>query len=226
MGNTSELKVKEQKVEIKQTTGYPWSGDVRIEINPHGKQQLNLKIRVPGWVQGQVVPSDLYSFVDGQKSGYTVKLNGKEIESDIEKGYFAIERTWKKGDVVEIFFDMPPRVVKAHKNVVVDRGRVAFERGPIVYCAEWADNDCKIQSILLPAKPELQVVDRADLMNGIKQLKTNAQSLFVNNRGLLETKNITLTLIPYYSWLHRGQGEMSVWLPQDVSAVKPANLYK
>jgi DUF1680 family protein len=221
MGNTSELTVNGKKVSIRQTTGYPWEGAVRVEINPRGKQAMALKLRIPGWAQDQVVPGDLYTFADGQSSGYAVKLNGETIESNPEKGYFTIDRIWKKGDVVEIYFDMKPRTVKAHQNVAEDKGKVAFERGPIVYCAEWPDNDFRIPGVLIPAKPDIQVVDRPDMLHGIRELKMQAQSLSINAGGLLETENVTLTLIPYYAWLHRGSGEMAVWLPAEISVVKP-----
>lgn len=220
MGNESILEVNGKKVGIKQTTGYPWNGDVQIEIT-RGKPDMALKIRIPGWVQNQVVPSDLYTYIDKRQVGYHVKVNGQPVESTIEKGYFTIGRKWQKGDVVNIQFDMLPRMVKANEKVEEDCGKVAFERGPIVYCAEWPDNDFKIPSVLLPANPEIQVVDQPDLLYGIKQLKTQAQSLSINGKGALELRNVTLTLIPYYAWLHRGSGEMAVWLPQDVSKVRP-----
>ncbi len=222
MGNSSELKVNGKKINLKQSTAYPWDGNIRMEINPSGKQSLALKLRIPGWIQNQVVPSNLYTFTDEQTTGYTVKLNGEIITCKLEKGYFTIDRTWKKGDVVEIHFDMKPRTVRAHTEVEADKGKVAFERGPIVYCAEWPDNNFNIPSILVPAKPEIEVIDKPEILYGIRELKTQAQSLYINKKGFLETKNVTLTLIPYYAWLHRGSGAMSVWLPQEVSAVQPA----
>ncbi|MFN0256925.1 glycoside hydrolase family 127 protein [Pedobacter ureilyticus] len=220
MGSSSELSVNGKKVQIKQATAYPWDGNVKIEIIPQGKQSIALKIRIPGWVQGKVLPSDLYSFSDRQQLRFKIKLNGQPIDSKIENGYFTIERLWAKGDVVEVDFDMKARVVKANEKVKDDAGKIAFERGPIVYCAEWPDNSFAIHSVLLPSQPEIEVVNSPNMLHGIKQLKTQAQSLSVNDKGFLETKNVSLTLIPYYTWLHRGSGEMSVWLPQNVSAVK------
>lgn len=114
---------------------------------------------------------------------------------------------------------MLPRTVKAHQQVEANKGRVSFVRGPIVYCAEWADNDFEIPSTLIPAKPEIQIVDKPGVLNGVKELKIQAQSLFTNEKGFLETKNVTLSLIPYYAWSHRGDGQMAVWLPQEVGAV-------
>lgn len=221
MGNTSDLQVNGKKVTIKQTTGYPWDGNIHVEVTPQRKQAIVLKIRIPGWAQNQVVPGDLYSYADDKEVGYTVKVNGEVIDSQLEKGYFTINREWKKGDKVDIAFDMAPRTVHAHEKIEADKGRVAFERGPIVYCAEWPDNDTKIPSVLIPLNPEVEVVNKPDMSQYGTQLKTQAQSLSINKKGLLETRNITLTLIPYYAWAHRGVGEMAVWLPQDVSAVIP-----
>lgn len=220
--NSSDLQVNGKKVTIKQTTGYPWDGNIHVEVTPEKKQAMALKIRIPGWVRNQVVPSDLYSYADGKEVGYTVKVNGEIVKSQQEKGYFTINREWKKGDKVDIAFDMTPRVVHAHEKVEADKGRVAFERGPIVYCAEWPDNDAKIPSVLIPLSPEVEVVNKSAMSHYGTQLKTQAQSLFINEKGLLETRNITLTLIPYYAWAHRGVGEMAVWLPQDVSVVIPS----
>lgn len=220
MGNNSELKVGGKKLRISQTTRYPFEGNVRLEINPRGKQQLALKIRIPGWVRGEVVPSDLYTFADQKQTGYTVKLNGEPVEGTLEKGYFTIDRTWKRGDVVEVDFDMQPRIVKANDQVTADYGRIAVERGPLVYCAESADNDFDIQGMLLPSRPTFETTDRPDLLNGIKQLKTQAQALGYDPQGRLQTRNVSLRLIPYYAWNHRGTGKMMVWMPQRVEAVK------
>lgn len=220
MGNHSELKVGGKKLRISQTTRYPFEGNVRLEINPRGKQQLALKIRIPGWVRGEVVPSDLYTFADQKQTGYTVKLNGEPVEGTLEKGYFTIDRAWKKGDVVEVDFDMQPRIVKANDKVAADRGRIAVERGPLVYCAESADNDFDIQGMLLPSRPTFEMTDRPDLLNGIKQLKTQAQALGYDPQGRLQTRKVSLKLIPYYAWNHRDIGKMMVWMPQRVEAVK------
>ena len=132
---------------------------------------MALRIRIPGWAQNQVLPSDLYSFSDNVSSNYSVKINGKSIESQLEKGYFVIDRTWKKGDKIEVHFNLEPRVITANEKVEADKGRISFERGPIVYCAEWPDNDFEISSVLIPANPEVQVIDNPELLNGIKQFK-------------------------------------------------------
>ncbi len=222
MANHSNLNVNGKAVELKQSTNYPWTGDVNLEVSPKGKQDFTLKIRVPGWVQGAVVPGNLYSYTDKKTLGYTVKVNGKIVASTIEKGYFSINRAWKKGDKVEVHFDMEARTVKANPAVEADRGKIAVERGPIVYCAEWPDNDFNIFSIILNKKPVFKVESKKDLLFGINTIQTDAQSLSYDTQGKLVTKDVKLTMIPYYAWAHRGSGDMAVWLPVDLSATRPA----
>ncbi|HEY5507439.1 MAG TPA: glycoside hydrolase family 127 protein [Paludibacter sp.] len=222
MSNHSDLKVNGKAVELKQSTNYPWTGDVNLEVSPKGKQDFTLKIRVPGWVQGAVVPGNLYSYTDKKTLGYIVKVNGKVVASTIEKGYFSINRVWKKGDKVEVHFDMEARTVKAHPAVEADRGKIAVECGPIVYCAEWADNDFNIFSIILNKKPTFKVERKEDLLYGINTIQTDAQSLSYDAQGKLVTKEVKLNMIPYYAWAHRGSGDMAVWLAVDLSATRPA----
>ena len=221
MSNTSDLKVGGKKVQLEQQTSYPWNGDITIGVNRNAAGKFTMKVRIPGWVKNQVVPSDLYRYTDGKRLGYTVSVNGEEVKSELKDGYFCIDRKWKKGDKVQVHFDMEARTVKANHKVEADRGRVSVERGPIVYCAEWPDNDFDVLSVLMNQNPQFEVVSKPDLLCGINQLKTDAQTLKFNEAGKLTTKDVKLTLIPYYAWAHRGQGKMAVWLAQDLSASRP-----
>lgn len=217
LSNKAELKVDKKKILLEQETGYPWNGDIRLKIT-QGNQDFTMKLRIPGWVRGNVLPGDLYSYADNQKPAYQVAVNGQTVESDVNDGYLSIARKWKKGDVVEVHFDMIPRIVKANPKVEADHGRVAVERGPIVYCAEWPDNRFNVHSILLNQHPQFKVTDKPELLYGIRQITTDAQALSYDKAGKLVTKDVELTLIPYYAWAHRGEGDMEVWLPIDVSA--------
>lgn len=217
LSNKAELKVDKKKILLEQETGYPWNGDIRLKIT-QGNQDFTMKLRIPGWVRGNVLPGDLYSYTDNQKPAYQVAVNGQTVESDVNDGYLSIARKWKKGDVVEVHFDMIPRIVKANPKVEADHGRVAVERGPIVYCAEWPDNRFNVHSILLNQHPQFKVTDKPELLYGIRQITTDAQALSYDKAGKLVTKDVELTLIPYYAWVHRGEGDMEVWLPIDVSA--------
>jgi DUF1680 family protein len=224
MGNTSEVEVGGKKVALAQSTEYPWTGDIKIEVTPKSKQQFTLKVRIPGWVRNEVVPGNLYTYSDGKQPGYTVKVNGSPVDGPLDKGYFVISRQWEKGDVVEVQFDMEPRTVKAHPDVVADNGRIAVERGPVVYCAEWPDNSFSVLSVLMNRKPAFTIEGKPGLLYGIHQIKTAAQTLSYDGKGRLQTNDVTLSLIPYYAWAHRGKGEMSVWLPQEVNAAHPSAL--
>lgn len=222
MSNHSDLKVNGKNLSISQTTNYPWDGDIRIDVDKAPGKAFNLKVRVPGWVKNEVVPSDLYTYTDGKRLSYNVKVNGQEVNSELNDGYFTINRKWKKGDKVEVHFDMEPRTVKAHPLVEADNGRVAVERGPIVYCAEWADNSFDVLSVFMNREPQFEVFSKSDLLYGINQIKTNAQTLGYDDKGRLTTTDVELTLIPYYAWAHRGAGAMAVWLPNELRASRPA----
>lgn len=217
LSNRAELKVNRKKLVLEQETGYPWNGDIRIRV-AQGNLPFTMHLRIPGWVRGSVLPSDLYRYADGQELGYTVTVNGEPVVGELQKGYLLIDRKWKKGDVVEVHFDMKPRVVKANGKVEADRGRVAVERGPLVYCAEWPDNDFNVHNILLNQHPSFQVVERPDLLYGIHEITTDAQALSYDAAGKLAVRDVKLTLIPYYAWAHRGEGDMEVWLPIEVGA--------
>ncbi|WP_303014387.1 glycoside hydrolase family 127 protein [uncultured Bacteroides sp.] len=217
LSNKAELKVNQKKIVLEQETGYPWNGDIRVKVTK-GSQKFTLKLRIPGWVRNEVLPSDLYTYADTQKPAYRVTVNGQEVLGELNNGYLSIERKWKKGDVIEIRLDMLPRIVKANEKVTDDRGRVAVERGPIVYCAEWPDNQCNIHTVLLNQRPQFKVIEKPDLLYGINQITTDAQSLSYDKNGKLATKDVKLTLIPYYAWAHRGEGDMEVWLPIDIGA--------
>ena len=217
LSNRAELKVNDKKVVLEQETSYPWKGDIRLKVL-QGNQPFGMNVRIPGWVRGSVLPSDLYAYADHQQPAYRVMVNGQEVEGELHNGYLTIDRKWKKNDVVEIHFDMLPRLVKANEKVAADRGRVAVERGPVVYCAEWPDNDFNVHTLLMNRRPELRVVERPELLYGLNQIVTDAQALSYDKAGKLAVKDVKLTLIPYYAWAHRGEGDMEVWLPMEVNA--------
>ena len=217
LSNRAELKVNDKKVVLEQETSYPWKGDIRLKVL-QGNQPFGMNVRIPGWVRGSVLPSDLYAYADHQQPAYRVMVNGQEVEGELHNGYLTINRKWKKNDVVEIHFDMLPRLVKANEKVAADRGRVAVERGPVGYCAEWSDNDFNVHTLLMNRPPELRVVEKPELLYGLNQIVTDAQALSYDKAGKLAVKDVKLTLIPYYAWAHRGEGDMEVWLPMEVNA--------
>lgn len=191
MSNTLETRIGGRELRLVQKTDYPWSGRVSISVDLNRVGTFGIKLRIPGWVRGEVVPGDLYEFADGTETSYRVYLNGEPVDGEPgEDGYLLVSRKWKAGDELVLDMDMEPRFVKAHQAVEADRGRLAIERGPIVYCAEWADN---------------QGVDvREAVLSMDEGIVTDGRKL----------KASGLTLIPYYAWNHRGPGEMIVWMKE------------
>ena len=220
-GNETNVKEGGKNVTFVQKTNYPWDGDIEMTMKK-ASGQFALNIRIPGWVKGQVVPSDLYNYVDGKHLGYTVTLNGQKLESELKDGYFVIDRKWKSGDKVSVHFDMEPRLVKANGRVTQDKGRAEIERGPLVYCAEWPDNSCDVLSVLLNQDPQYTMGEKVIEGTTVKTITTDAQTLNFDERGRLNTKDERLVLIPYYAWAHRGNGNMTVWMPIDLNATTPA----
>ena len=222
MNNSASLKLSGKRVELEQQTSYPYNGNIIIKINKNKAGQFALKIRIPGWAQNIVAPNNLYTYADTLCPAFTVKINGSETDNLLDKGYITINRNWKKDDRVDICLNMMPRLVKADSLVADDYGRVAVECGPLVYCAEWPDNPFNIASVLLNQSPKFDVCDRPSLLGGIRIITTPVQTLSYSSDGKLVTTDATLTLIPYYTWAHRGDGEMMVWIPQQPSAVRPS----
>ena len=224
MSNTGSLNVGGKSVQLEQSTEYPWDGDIAIKVTTNKAGRWSMKLRIPGWVKGQVVPSDLYTYSDDAETGYSVTVNGEEAGGELtEDGYYTIDRKWKKGDEVRLSLTMSPRTVVAHPEVEADRCMTAIERGPLVYCAEWPDNNFDISRILLRKKPEMRVEDGVieateykAASYPVKVIKTDVQTLDYDETGRLVTADAQLTLIPYYGWCHRGKGNMRVWLPQDL----------
>lgn len=227
--NTANLLVGGKKVQIEQQTGYPYDGTVNISIGKTQAKEFALKVRIPGWTKGSPVPSDLYAYVGSAKPASTVvTVNGEAIDcagNITADGYLTIERKWKKGDKVQLTFDMPVQMVAANHAVEADRGMVSIERGPLVYCAEWPDNDADVRTYLLNPNATFKAADATLTTESSKSYPivivttSDVQTLSYDAKHNLVVKNGKLTLIPYYAWDHRGQkGGMEVWLPVDVSA--------
>ena len=198
LSNRMKTKVKGGEVALATETSYPWGGTVAMEVEKAPAKGFRLMLRIPGWVRNEVLPSDLYSYADSCEPGYKVMVNGEEVSAELQDGYFCIERRWAKGDRVELVMDMPARVVKAHPLVKDDEGRYAFEKGPIVYCAEWPDNpDLNVREAVLDNDVQLSVSRQDGKLYGIDEI--------------VEEKS-GLVLIPYYAWNHRGPGDMAVWI--------------
>jgi len=230
MGGDADIELSGIRVGLKQQTNYPWSGYTDITVNPQKEARFNLKIRIPGWVKNQPVPSDLYHYSDNLTPSWSVCLNGEvlaECPQGDADGYYSIDRRWKKGDVVSICFDMPVRTIQANDQVRADRGLTAVQRGPIVYCAEQCDNGLDVLNCQLLPQAEFDqhklyfhqsATDFALWESNTEKDKIQGNSyplLEIDTQALLPDnpeQPVTLRLIPYFAWAHRQTGPMTVWL--------------
>jgi DUF1680 family protein len=224
VGGEATVESGDHSVTLKQQTRYPWDGNVRIQVNPQTSGEFALLLRLPGWALGRPVPGDLYRYVDSTARPYLLKLNGEAIQPQVEKGYAVLKRTWKSGDVVELQLPMPVRQVLAHDNVAADRGRVALERGPLVYCLEAADNEGSVTDVVVADDTTLQSDFRGDVLGGLNVVTGTAARAVRKEDGSVDLTPTTITAIPYFAWAHRDIGEMAVWLARDpkLARVKPA----
>jgi len=200
MSNTAHVKIGEKNIEISQQTDYPWNGKVNIHVNPEKRTAFTLKIRIPGWAQNQPVPGNLYSYLGGIHDKSTLRINGKEQKVNLNRGYVEITKEWRQGDTLELILPMAIREIVTNEKVKDNTNQVAFEYGPLVYCAEEIDNRL-ISAISIPDKIDLHIEETTILSNKI-----------ITINGHLQGERITL--IPYYFWSNRGVGKMKVWFPR------------
>jgi len=221
-GGTADVRIGDRTVKLVQETRYPWDGRVKISVDPGASAALTIKVRIPGWARGQAVPSDLYRFTDVQKEEANLTVNGKRVHVDLDKGYVTLDRAWKPGDVIELNLPMPVRRVAANSQVASDSGRIAIQRGPIVFAAEAVDSpDHRVRNLVLTDGEKLTAEFRADLLNGVEVVKSRAVSLSFDSAGRVVRKNQDFTAIPYYAWANRGRDEMVVWIPNVEATAKP-----
>ncbi|WP_460502195.1 glycoside hydrolase family 127 protein [Hymenobacter agri] len=218
VSSTTNLTVGKQPVQLTQQNNYPWAGDLKFTVSPARRADFTLLLRVPGWARGQAMPSSLYNFADAAPAApVVIKVNGQPISYTLRNGYAVLARQWRKGDVVEMNLPMDVRRVVADPNVKDDLGKVALQRGPIVYCAEWADNQGKASNIIVPPSARFTPAFRPDLLNGVEVLTATVPVVQVDAAtASIRTVPQTLTAIPYYAWANRGKGEMTVWFPANV----------
>jgi DUF1680 family protein len=188
-GGSADIETSGGKLTLVQQTRYPWDGDVRITVKPDRTRQFPINIRIPGWAREQPVPSDLYRYADAAAPAPVVKVAGRAVPLTIEKGYVTIDRTWRAGDVVEVSLPMPVRRIKANDQVEADRNRVALQRGPVVYAAEWPDNpDGKVRNIVLPDANALSSAFRPDLLNGVQVITGRSLGLSKDADGRVQQR--------------------------------------
>jgi DUF1680 family protein len=199
LGGTARLALPGGKVELVQRTRYPWDGDIEIRVNPAPNFTFDLNLRIPGWCG----------------DGWGVTMNGaaqKGLKAD--KGYVRVRRAWEAGDVVRLSLPMPVRRVYAHPRVKADVGRVALQRGPLVYCLEGVDNGGQVRNLCLECKSRVAAEARKDLLGGVTVLAGKALAVSRGEKGKRTTRDVSFVAVPYYAWDNRKPGPMTVWLAE------------
>lgn len=206
--SSAELHIGSQTVQLRQTTAYPWDEKVTIAVTPERTESFTLQLRIPGWCRKAVV------YVNGEPANATASN---------EKGYLSLLRSWSSGDTVELFLSMQVEVIEAHPEVRANAGRVALQRGPIVYCFEEVDNGANLRDLTLPVQEPPSARYDDSIMGGLLLLEGTAYRTPVSDwNGHLyrsigdrdSTKEtVRVTAIPYYAWGNRKPGgEMLVWM--------------
>jgi len=189
---------------------------VKLVINPEVPTRFWLYLRVPGWARNDAIPGDLYHFTDQKDDEVILKVNGEEKTARLIKGgYMIINRKWKTGDYVELILPMPVRKIEANEKVEEDQGKIAIQRGPLVYCAEWPDAPGgNVLDLVIDPKSKLESYFDPNLLNGVQVITGTASKARKTQEGEIVLQDPgELFLIPYYAWANRGAGEMVVWIP-------------
>ncbi|SFD62805.1 hypothetical protein SAMN05518672_102684 [Chitinophaga sp. CF118] len=222
IASNATLTLLNKAVTIEQQNRYPWNGDLVFNISPEkAPLAFNFLIRIPGWAQNEAVPSDLYRFATNSDKKPVIKVNGQPVEYEMKKGYASLSRTWKKNDRVEVELPMEVRKVKANEMIKDDIGKVALQRGPIMYCAEWMDNNGKASNIIIPSDAVFTSTYEPGMLNGVEVINSSVPVVVVDDNGqTVSTVQRKFTAIPYYAWANRGKGEMMVWFPEKINNIE------
>lgn len=210
-GSTAEMSVNGMPVTLKQQTGYPFDGNITIEVVPEEDgTEFTLWLRIPTWTSDRFMPGELYSYTCRINEPYDVKVNGRKHSGTVNEGFLPVRRSWKSGDKIELSLPMPVRYSVADERVEADSGRVCVTRGPLVYCAEGVDNEYLAYKYIIEdmsSEPRLSEFENG-IMDGICKIAVDADAIGPDG----ERVPSELTLIPYYSWNNRGDNTtMNVW---------------
>lgn len=205
VGSRATMSVKGAEVALRQTTEYPWQGKVRVAVDPAAPAEFGLMLRIPAWCKGG-----------------TVRVNGEKVSvSERVRGYVRVQRTWQKGDVVEIDLPMPVEALRAHPMVRENLGRVALARGPVVYCIESVDNGN--EAVTLARNAEFATESWRDRLDGVTVIRAAAlgESSAAWNSTLYAADSTAygqrrqIVAIPFFANGNRGPARMAVWLPRE-----------
>lgn len=223
ISNDAQIEAGGGNVKISQKADFPWSGSVEISLDPSEEGRFTLRLRIPGWARNEALPGGLYKFSDHNNESVMIVVNGENINPEIADGYAVIDRKWKKGDRISLFIPMPVRKVVADTRIKDDVDKMAVQRGPVIYCAEWPDNyEGQVLNLVVGSEPSFTTEYIPSLLNGTQIIKTKGKLTRRTLDGKIEVSDEKdVTLIPYALWNNRGPGQMRVWLPVKPESSKP-----
>lgn len=225
-GSQATMFLGKNKVGLTMETGYPWNGNVKLSISPSKKQNFDLRIRIPGWLN-EAAPGDLYKYETEEKIDPVIFVNGKKIEYQKENGYAVINRSWKKADAVTIELPMKVKRIVSNPLVKQNNNRVALQYGPLLYCVEGTDNNGVNSGLVVPAGTVFETKFESTLLGGVNTIRFDAPVLTISKDATaVSTIKRTVTAIPYYGWNNRGASDMQVWLPSVLKTITINNYNK
>ena len=216
--STARVKLAGKTVSVAQETDYPWSGKVKVRINPAKTGTFTVSLRIPGWARNQPVPGNLYRHRTKDDSATGLKVNSRPVKFDAADGFARIKRSWKKGDIIELNLPMPVRRVLSNKRLLDNAGLVALERGPLVYCVEGVDigKKTEILNLRIPKTAKFETEHRKDLLGGVTVITGQAMDVSRgDDKVSVVEKKIPLVAVPYYARANRDVTSMVVWMLED-----------
>ncbi len=205
VGNDVAIPVGDNALQLRISGNYPWQEQVKIEITSPVPFTHTLALRLPDWCAEPAV-----------------SLNGEAITGEASRGYLYLNRRWQEGDTLTLTLPMPVRRVYGNPRVRQQAGKVALQRGPLVYCLEEADNGANLHNLSLPRDSEFRVYEGKGIFahkmliqtEGIGCHMKETDALWQYDRSPVQRQPRTLTFIPWFSWANRGEGEMRIWVDE------------
>jgi uncharacterized protein len=220
---SSSVRIHKEKlqIELSQQSNYPWEGHIQLHLNSSSGRKMNLLLRIPGWSRNEAFPGNLYAFEDLDSQQVQIRINGIRFPFALANGYAILNRKWKAGDKIDLDLPMNPRKLAASPKLKEDSGKLALQRGPILYCAEWVDNQGRTSNLVLPESTRVTSAFRPELLKGLTVLEASLPAVQLDSTGLrVFTQPHHLVAIPYYAWANRGGGEMNIWFPSRIKDIE------
>ena len=221
IGSEARFQLHGAPVTVQQKTEYPWDLSTQLIVSPETPREFSVYVRIPGWSRHEVMPGALYRYAAKGDSEFTLTVNGRPATYTMEKGFARIARRWSSGDAIELNLGGAARKVLAREEVADDRGMLALERGPLVFCAEGVDNLGHVFNLRVPEDADFEYVYRKDILGGIGTLTGKVQAMSRDEGGTtVQSREQAFTAIPFYAFGNRDPGEMAVWLASERARVE------